>query len=89
MKTTLRATLIIALFAASQIATAGTKTATASFQTTFVVNESCAVQTNHAQPVVSCQFNSPYLVTNSGAKTSSATAARTEAAQADIVTITF
>lgn len=87
MKTTLRATLILALFAATQIANAGTSSA--SFQATFVVNESCAVQSSKSQAVVSCQFNTPYQVASSAAKASSATAARTEANQADIVTITF
>ena len=91
MKTTLRATLILALFAVSSVAFAGAKSASASFSATFVVNESCAVQANTAKPTVSCQFNTPYQVASSTAKVAAAPSnvQVAQAADVQLVTITF
>ena len=87
MKTTLMISLL-ALSAFSQAAVAGNSISSASFQTTFVVNEACAVQSGAAHAVVNCQFNSPYQVTETAA-TSSASAAHSQAAQTQLVTVTF
>ncbi len=58
------AVVALALFALSPSAQAGGKTASGTFQVSFVVNEACAVQSGGAaRPVVSCQFASPSHVT--------------------------
>jgi hypothetical protein len=91
MKTTLMISLL-ALSAWSHTALAGNNISTATFSATFVVNEACAVQSGAARPVVSCQFNTPYQVSNA-APASSASAEHTQSqsqtAEATVVTITF
>lgn len=56
--------LVLGASAVAQPALAGSKSAT--FQATFVVLESCAVEKNatqqHAKPDVRCQFATPYQV---------------------------
>jgi len=86
MKTTLTITLL-ALSMLSTAAMAGNNSSSASMQATFVVNEACATQSG-AHTVVNCQFNTPYQVSDAVA-VSSANAAHTQSAQAQIVTVTF
>lgn len=85
---TLTSALFISLLALSQVASAGTKAANASFQVSFVVTEACAVQSGSARPVVSCQFDSPYQVQPAAAANNAATASATHADD-KIMTVTF
>lgn len=90
MNTTLRATLILTLFAACQVAFGAGHSASASFQATFVINEACTVQSGNHLPTVKCQFNAPYQVANTSANTSAnASPARSDQTSATLVTITF
>jgi hypothetical protein len=85
---TLTSALLISLLAFSQIqiASAGTRTASASFQTTFVIAEACAVESGAAKPVVSCQYNSPFQVQAAAASAATAGIAR---ADGQVMTVTF
>lgn len=84
--TKLNATLILTLLAASQLAFGASSSA--SFQATFVINESCTVQSSNKVPVVTCQFNTPYQVANLVTNTSTS-ASRSEQTSATLLTVTF
>jgi hypothetical protein len=57
---TLTSALLIATLGLSQWANGSTKTASATFEATFEIAEVCAVESNFTNPVVNCQYNSPY-----------------------------
>lgn len=94
MKTTVKAFALV-LFSLPLIASAAGKVATSAMQVSFVVKESCNVQSATAAkaPTVACQLNTPYQMTR-GADQAAATsgdtsmAIRTETAAQDW-TITF
>ena len=98
MKTTAKA-FALALFSLPLIASAAGKVATGAMQVSFVVKESCNVQSTTTTaaaktPAVACQLNTPYQMTR-GADKAAATsssdtsmAIRTETAAQDW-TITF
>jgi hypothetical protein len=97
MKTTVKAFALV-LFSLPLIASAAGKVATSAMQVSFVVKESCTVQSTTASaaktPAVACQLNTPYQLTR-GADKAAATsssdtsmAIRTETAAQDW-TITF
>ncbi|MES2739421.1 MAG: hypothetical protein V4754_00500 [Pseudomonadota bacterium] len=85
--------IALALFALSPSAQAAGKTASNSFQVSFVVNEACAVQSGGAsRPVVSCQFASPSHVTqatDTAPVASAAPAATTAGAPGRVWVVTF
>jgi hypothetical protein len=60
MKPLVQCALLAGLLAFSQGALAGSRSA--SFQATFTIVESCAVQANDRQPAVQCQFATPFSV---------------------------
>ena len=100
MKTTVKAFALV-LFSLPLIASAAGKVATSAMQVSFVVKESCNVQSAPSTtgaaaktPAVACQLNTPYQMTR-GADKAAATsssdtsmAIRTETAAQDW-TITF
>lgn len=88
---TLTSALFISLLALSQFASAGTKTANASFQVSFVIAEACTIDSASARPLVNCQYNSPYQVQPTAAAATAAAAATTSAAHVDdkVMTVTF
>lgn len=80
MKTIVK-TLALVLLSLPLLASAAGKTASGSMQVSFVVKESCSVQstststttttTTTKSPAVACQLNTPYQLTRSADKASS------------------
>lgn len=97
MKITVKAFALV-LFSLPLIASAAGKVATSAMQVSFVVKESCNVQSTTTAaaktPAVACQLNTPYQMTRSADKAAASTssdtsmAIRTETAAQDW-TITF
>jgi len=85
---TFTSALLIALLGVSQLASAGTKSVSASFQTTFVIAEACSVNSSAKQPVVSCQFNTPFQAQQAD-KNGNATHIDTVSSQDKVMTVTF
>jgi len=83
MKTFTKA-FAFALFSLPLLASAGNRVATSSMQVSFVVTESCAVQSAPASttpanpataaksPAVNCQLHTPYLITRGNEKAATA-----------------
>jgi hypothetical protein len=72
MKTTAKA-LVLVLLSLPLLASAAGKAATSSLQVSFVVKESCNVQSAPANaaaksPTVACQLNTPYQMTRDADK---------------------
>lgn len=90
MKTTVKA-LALVLISLPLLASAGTKIATGTMQVSFVVKESCSVQSadkGTQRPDVACQLNTPYQLTRGADKAAAASsdtgaAIRTETAAQD------
>jgi hypothetical protein len=85
---TFTSALLIALLGVSQLANAGTKSVSASFQTTFVIAEACAVNSSAKEPVVNCQFNTPFQAQHAD-KNGNATHIDTVSSQDNVMTVTF
>jgi hypothetical protein len=81
-------TCLIATLGMTQLANGATKTASASFEATFEIAEVCAVESGFANPVVNCQYNTPY--TTQHAQTSGNAFHRNIASRgSNIWTVTF
>lgn len=89
MKTTVKAIAFV-LFSLPLLASAAGKISSGSMQVSFVVKESCNVQSTSAAPAVACQLNTPYQMSRSTAASSSdaSMAIRTETGAQDW-TVTF
>ncbi|MQA41370.1 hypothetical protein [Rugamonas aquatica] len=76
--------LALVLLSAPLLAHAGSKIATSTMQVSFIVTESCNVQSaavaTAQRPAVSCQLNTPYQVNRSADKTAAPAAATAPAA---------
>jgi len=76
MKTFTQA-IAIALLSLPLLASAGNRAATSTMQVSFVVTESCSVQTSTSAtaaktPAVNCQLQTPYQMTRSNEKAATA-----------------
>ena len=86
MKPLVQRALLISALALSQTTQAGSRSAT--FQATFTVVESCAVQASGRQPSVQCQLATPYSVSKT-ADNPVMTQSDTQAGAGQIWTVTF
>ena len=84
---TLTSALLITLLAISQLANGTTKSASASFDVSFEITEACAVESSYTNPVVNCQYNSPYVTQH--AERSRNPLQFSAASQARLWTVTF
>jgi hypothetical protein len=72
-------TFALVLFSLPLIASAAGKTASSSMQVSFVVKESCSVESTASAktPAVACQLNTPYQLSRSADKAAPATTTNT------------
>ncbi|MDC8760186.1 hypothetical protein [Janthinobacterium fluminis] len=89
----LTSALLFAALACPVANCAAGKTSTASFQSTFTVNEACAVKSNAGRPLVQCQYGAPSQVRAdagpAGPAATTTTTTITTTPRAQVWTVTF